>query len=69
MKRIRERVKLGTLNRTAVLFGGKEEQMDELAELVAVLQTFNPEQMTRFLSEAQQIVDHWPDRASPCKSE
>lgn len=42
--------------------------MDELAELVAVLQTFTPEQMTRFLSEAQQIVDHWPDRVSPCKS-
>lgn len=43
--------------------------MDELAELVAVLQTFTPEQMTRFLAEAQEIVDHWPDRASPCKPE
>lgn len=66
---MRERVRLVALNRTAVLFGGKEEQMDELAELVAVLQTFTPEQMTRFLSEAQEIADHWPDRVSPCKSE
>lgn len=67
---MRERVRpVVALNRTAVLFGGKEEQMDELAELVAVLQTFTPEQMTRFLSEAQEIADHWPDRAFPCKSE
>lgn len=59
-------VKNGTTSETDIEI---IREMDDLAELVTVLRTFTPEQMKRFLSEAQQIVDHWPDRVFPCKSE